>query len=354
VSDNAWPAWLDAPLAAGVVSRAHALLVHAPGALGQFDLAVALARAWLCESPHAQGRACGQCPSCRLMDARAHADFHLLLPEALREPLGWGRGGEGEGAEASSSKAKPSREIRVHELRAAIDWSQKTAARGGAKVLVIHPGEAMNAVTANALLKTLEEPPGSLRIVLTAADPDALLPTVRSRCQRLAIFTPDAALGCAWLQGQGVAQADVLLAAAGGQPQAALVLHEEGIDASTWASLPRAVRHGQGTVGCAAWPVPRVVEALHKLCHDLVVLHSDGTPRYFAADALAPAMQPAPPLRALLGWQRDLLAAARHDEHPWHAPLRVEALLAQAAALWQTPRAAPPGRPSALATLRGR
>jgi DNA polymerase III subunit delta' len=356
VSDNAWPAWLDAPLAAGLASRAHALLVHAPGALGQFDLAVALARAWLCESPQAQGTACGQCASCRLMDARAHADFHLLLPEALREALGWGRGGEGEGegAEASSSKAKPSREIRVHELRAAIDWSQKTAARGGAKVLLIHPAEAMNAVTANALLKTLEEPPGRLRIVLTAADPETLLPTVRSRCQRLAIAVPSLAVASAWLQGQGITQADVLLAAAGGQPQAALALHAEGVDATVWTSLPRAVRQGQGTAVLTAWPVPRVVDALHKLCHDLVVLHSGGTPRYFAADALAPAMRPVPELRALLAWQRELLAAARHDEHPWHAPLRVEALLAQAAALWQTPRAAPPGRPPALATLRGR
>jgi DNA polymerase III subunit delta' len=355
VNDNdAWPAWLDTPLAAGLASRAHALLVHAPGALGQFELALALARAWLCESPQPQGRACGHCASCRLMTARAHADFHLLVPEALREPLGWGRGGDGEGAEASPSKAKPSRDIRVQELRAAIDWSQKTAARSGAKVLVIHPAEAMNNVTANALLKTLEEPPGRLRIVLTANDPEALLPTVRSRCQRLAIAMPDATSARAWLESRGVEQADVLLAATGGQPQAALAFHEEGIDAGVWASLPRAVRHGQGTAALAAWPLPRVVEALHKLCHDLAAMQGGGTPRYFASAALAPAMQPAPALRALLAWQRELLAAARHDEHPWHAPLRVEALVAQAAALWHTARATPPGGTPAVATLRGR
>jgi DNA polymerase-3 subunit delta' len=57
MSGAAWPTWLDEPLARGLSMRAHALLLHAPGALGQFDLALALSRAWLCESP-SNGRAC--------------------------------------------------------------------------------------------------------------------------------------------------------------------------------------------------------------------------------------------------------------------------------------------------------
>ena len=61
-----------------------------------------------------------------------------------------------------------------------------------------------------------------------------------------------------------------------------------------------------------------------------------------------------PPLAALVAWQKELLRAARHDEHPWHAALRVDALVAQAAALWQTARVASPGRGGALATLPGR
>jgi DNA polymerase-3 subunit delta' len=355
VSADAWPDWLDAPLAAGLASRAHALLVHAPGALGQFELALALAEGWLCEVPQAKSRACGQCASCRLMHAHAHADFHLLVPEALREALGAARGeGEGGDAPGGASKAKPSREIRVAELRAAIDWSQKTAARGGAKVLLIHPAEAMNTVTANALLKTLEEPPGRLRIVLTADDPEALLPTVRSRCQRLPIARPDAGAALAWLQARGVPQPDVMLCAAGGHPQAALALHEEGIDAAGWSALPGAARRGQGAAVLGAWPAPRAVEALHKLCHDLMAQHAGGAPRYFSLESLAPALQPTPAIAALTAWQRELLGAARHDGHPWHAPLRVEALAAQAAALWHTAREAPPGRPPAVATLRGR
>ncbi len=357
MSETAWPSWLDEPLARGLSMRAHALLVHAPGALGQFDLALALSRAWLCET-RADGLivgACGHCTACRLMDAHSHPDFHLLLPEALRAPLGWSSNDaealdDGEG----KSKAKPSREIKIAALRAAIDWSQRTSARGGVKVLVIHPAPAMNAVTANALLKTLEEPPGRLRLLLTADDPEALLPTVRSRCQRLAIATPSAAAGSAWLAGQGVADAEVLLAAAGGQVQAALALHGEGIGAAAWSQLPDVVRRGHASA-LSAWPVPRLVDALHKLCHDLMALESGGAPRFFTPAALSAATRPAlPPLQALVAWQIELLRAARHDEHPWHAPLRVDALVAQAAALWQTARVAGPARGGALTTLGGR
>jgi DNA polymerase III subunit delta' len=356
MSGAAWPSWLDEPLARGLSMRAHALLLHAPGALGQFDLALALALAWLCETP-ADGRACGRCAACRLMDAHSHPDFHLLLPDALRATSGWSSSNEaeaGDDSEGKASKAKPSREIKIDALRAAIDWSQRTSARGGAKVLVIHPAQSMNAVTANALLKTLEEPPGRLRLVLTADDPEALLPTVRSRCQRLPIGTPSAAAGSAWLAGQGVADADVLLAAAGGQVQAALALHVEGISAAAWSQLPDAVRRGHA-VALSAWPVPRLVDALHKLCHDLLALHGRGKPRFFTLAALASATRPAlPPLPALAAWQIELLRAARHDEHPWHAPLRVDALVAQAAALWQTARVAAPVRGGALATLPDR
>lgn len=354
MSGTSWPSWLDEPLARGLSMRAHALLLHASGALGQFDLALALSRAWLCETT-ANGRACGQCAACRLMHAHSHPDFHLLLPDALRAPLGWSSvstetSDDGDG----KTKAKPSREIRIDALRAAIDWSQRTSARGGVKVLVIHPAEAMNQVTANALLKTLEEPPGRLRLLLTAADPEALLPTVRSRCQRVRIATPSAIAGSAWLADQGVADADVLLAASGGQVHAALALHEEGVSGSAWARVPDAVRRGDaGAV--STWPVSRLVDALHKLCHDLQTLQSGGMPRFFSATALASAARPAlPRLPALVAWQRELLRAARHDEHPWNASLRVEALVAQAAALWQTARVAPHGQGGSLATLPNR
>ena len=154
--------WLAGPLARGLALQAHALVLHGPGGVGQFELGLAMATGWLCEagdSAQARLAPCGQCAGCRLMAAQMHPDFHLLLPEALREGLGWGAAEEGTDSEASAksakSKAKPSKEIRVEAVRAAIEWGQKTSSRGGVKVILIHPAQAMNLIAANALLKTL-------------------------------------------------------------------------------------------------------------------------------------------------------------------------------------------------------
>ena len=350
--------WLAAPLAQGLVLRAHALLLHGPGGVGQFELGVALATGWLCEADDASTRPCGECPSCRLMAAHMHPDFHLLVPDALREPLGWGapeEGGEGEGgAKPGKGRAKPSREIRVEAVRGAIEWGQKTSSRARAKVILIHPAQAMNLIAANALLKTLEEPAGSLRVVLTANDPEALLPTVRSRCQRLRLEQPPRALALAWLAEQGVARPEVLLGAAGGQPLDGLAMNADGIDSESWERLPGAVRRGH-VAPLAAWPLARQVDALQKLCHDLMCLRSDAEPRYFAPVILAPLVRSGgPQWPALAQWARDLTLAARHDEHPWHADLRSEALVGQGARLWQTTRSPAPAAGGPLDTLDAR
>jgi DNA polymerase-3 subunit delta' len=350
--------WLSAPLAQGLALRAHAMLLHGPGEVGQFELGVALASGWLCEAVDAPTRPCGGCPSCRLMAAHMHPDFHLLLPEALREPLGWGaaeEGGDGEGgAKAGKGKAKPSKEIRVEAVRAAIEWGQKTSSRARAKVILIHPGQAMNQVAASGLLKTLEEPAGRLRVVLTANDPEALLPTLRSRCQRLRLELPPPALSLAWLAEQGVARPEVLLCAAGGQPLEALAMAADGIDSEAWERVPGAVRRGHAAA-LAEWPLARLVDALQKLCHDLMCLRADAAPRYFAPAVLTPLLRTSgPQWPALAQWARELTLAARHDEHPWHAGLRSEALVGQGASLWQTPRSPVPAAGGPLDTLDAR
>ena len=345
--------WLQAPLAQGLTQRAHALLLHGPGAVGQFELGLALATGWLCEAGDITLRPCGHCASCHLMAAHMHPDFFLLVPDALREPLGWQAAEEGDEGNATS-KAKPSKFIRVEQMRSAIDWGHKTMSRGRAKVILAHPAQAMNETAANALLKTLEEPVGSLRLVLTAHDPEVLLPTVRSRCQRLRLEIPPQDQALAWLSQQGLARPEVLLAAAGGQPIEALAMATEGVDSDAWERLPGALRGGRAAT-VANWPLSRLVDALQKLCHDLMCLRAQAAPRYFSAAPLAPLVQPsAPQWPALTQWAQELTQAARHDEHPWHAGLRSEALIGQGARLWQTPRNRHASRVGPLDTLDAR
>ena len=175
--DGALPLpWLAGPLRElSSTARGHALLLHGPRGVGQFELALVLAQAWLCEDGARvdRSRPCGRCAGCRLMLARSHPDLLVLLPETLREPLGWTLDGD-DAASTGDMKRKPSREIKVDAVRAAVAFAQRTASRGGAKVVLVHPAEAMNAIAANTLLKTLEEPPPTLRFVLCSATPDEL------------------------------------------------------------------------------------------------------------------------------------------------------------------------------------
>ena len=315
--------WLGGWLDAARAIPAHALLVHGPSGIGQWELALTLAQGWLCEADAAP-RPCGRCAACRLVQAHAHPDLLVLLPEALQEPLGWAEA-EAEAAGDRAAKTKqPSKEIKVEAVRAAVTFAQTTSARGRAKVLVVHPAERMNGIAANALLKTLEEPPGVARFVLSCAAPDALLPTIRSRCQALALRPPDPAAALAWLAARGVAEPAVLLAATGGQPLLALAWAEQGVDAASWTRLPDRIARGDaGAV--AGWPLPQVVDALQKLCPDALCRAVGAPGRDFPPAALPAASRP----DVLLAWSRELGQAARHAEHPWNAPLMLDALVVQ-------------------------
>ena len=323
--DGALPLpWLAQPLADALArQRGHALMLHGAAGVGTLEFAIVLAQAWLCEDDGAPRRPCGRCGSCRLVQQHVHPDLFVLMPEAVRLPAGWLL--PTDKPDSDEGKKKPSRQIRIDEVRAAIDWVTRTSGRGRGKVVLLHPAEALNLQAANALLKTLEEPPPGTRLLLGVAEPALLLPTVRSRCQRVPLAPPPPAEAQAWLAGQGVKDPAVLLAATAGRPLEALALAQAGIDAAAWAQLPRALARGDAQA-LAGWPVPRAVDALQKLCHDGMAVAAGGTPRYFPAASLP--RRPHGP--ALAEWSAELVRVARHDEHPWNEGLLLESLSALA------------------------
>ena len=337
--------WLAAPLGQALASqRGHALLIHGGTGAGVLPFALTLAQSWLCESAQASGLACGRCGSCRLVQSHLHPDLQVLMPESLRRQHAWLR--VDDKAEGDDAKRKPSKQIRVDEVRSVIDWVFKTSGRGRGKVVVLHPAESINLQSANALLKTLEEPPPGTRIVLSCADPALLLPTVLSRCQQLRLNAPESAVAKAWLQQQGVDGAEVLLAACAGLPLDALELAQSGVTAAQWRALPAEVARAQPGA-LKGWPLPRVIDAMQKICHDAMASATGAAPRYFPAGSVAKGAA----LSALDAWWRDLGRVARHDEHPWNEGLMLDALLSAAARALQSsmkPRAA---NASGLATL---
>jgi DNA polymerase-3 subunit delta' len=250
----------------------------------------------------------------------------MLMPEALEATARESLGLPFEEIEVKAGKAKPSKEIKVEAVRNLLAFAQATSARGKAKVVVIFPAEALNGVAANALLKTLEEPSGLLRFALASHDSASLLPTIRSRCQPLPLALPERSAALAWLASKGV-QGEGLLDATGGRPQQALEWSQAGLTDAAWQAIPKRVARGEVQALSDLAP-PRAIDALQRLCHDLV-RRSHGQPgQFFAATSLPTPRKAAP----LLAWDTELRRAARHADHPLNASLWIEALVAQAQA----------------------
>jgi DNA polymerase-3 subunit delta' len=323
--NSAAPPWIAEQTESLLAQRGHAWLLQGPSGLGQYPLALALVRAWLCEQPNAQG-ACGHCGSCHAIEVRTHADLCVLMPETEMLALGWPLSEKAQ-AEVDDKKRKPSKEIRVEAMRDAVEFSQRTSARGRGKAVLVYPAERMNTITANALLKTLEEPPGDVKFVLASEAAHQLLPTIRSRCLGHSMLWPSDAASMTWLQAQGLNKADaqIWLRAAGGRPSDALKLAQSGRDAKSWALLPKAMEQGD-VAAVQNWSPPDLVDALQKLCHDLMATAALASPRFFQPADLPKAAA----FGALASWSKSLMATARTVEHPFNPGLMLESLVSQA------------------------
>lgn len=318
--------WIAAQTASLLTQKGHAWILAGPSGLGQYDLALALASAWLCENPSPQG-ACGQCSSCHAVAVRTHADLCVLMPETVMLELGWPLSEKAQD-EIDKKTRKPSKEIRVDAMRDAVEFTQRTNARGRGKAVLVFPAERMNHVTANALLKTLEEPPGDVKFVLATEAAHQLLPTIRSRCLGHTMVWPEPAQALAWLAEQGVADADasVLLHAAGGRPADVLRQSAAGQTPAWWSDFPKAMARGDVSALAELTPT-QAVESLQKLCHDLVLRQAGAVPRFFKPEVLPPSKAS---LLTLTAWYKRLSTAARTSEHPFNAGLMLEALTSEA------------------------
>jgi DNA polymerase-3 subunit delta' len=317
--------WLQHQLSSLLTRQGHAWLLQGPSGLGQYSLGLELARTWLCEQPTPQG-ACYQCKSCHAVDVRTHADLAVLMPETLALELGWPLD-EKTQKDLDDKKRKPSKEIRVEAARDMVAFTQQTRSGGSTKVVLIYPAERMNHVTANTILKTLEEPPGETRFVLASEAAHQLLPTIRSRCQMHNMAWPDEPQSLQWLSEQGLPAADApsLLRAAGGRPEDALMLANTGLKASQWAALPKAAQRGDLSSLSDSTPA-QIISALQKLCHDLLASHAGAAPRFFLPADLPMAGS----MASLTQWAKDLSQSLRTAEHPYNPGLMVEALAAGA------------------------
>ncbi|KAA9001207.1 DNA polymerase III subunit delta' [Affinibrenneria salicis] len=194
-----WYPWLNAPYRQLVAQHQagrghHAVLLHALPGMGEASLAWALSRWLMCRQTDGF-KSCGVCHDCRLMEAGNHPDWYSLTPEKGRHSLG------------------------VDQIREVLDKLYQRSRQGGAKVVWLPLSEQLTEAAANALLKTLEEPPENTWFLLGCREPTRLLATLRSRCLHCYLAAPDEARSIQWLNsrhpGDGTMQRTALRLHAG-------------------------------------------------------------------------------------------------------------------------------------------
>jgi DNA polymerase-3 subunit delta' len=238
----------------------------------------------------------------------------------------------------AAGKRKPSKEIRVEEVRGLQDFINLTAHHRSGKTIVFYPAETLNPNAANALLKNLEEPPPSTRFMLVSHRPSYLPATIISRCQQRALPTPQVGTAEQWLREQGITNPALSLAQTGNAPLAALALDDEEfwtqrkvllgslaapkIDALTLAEQVR------------EFPVGRLLGWLQRWTYDLLSARSGGKVHYnpdfeTALSGIAGRLRAADIAR----YHRQLVRQQRSVNHPLNQRLFIEQLLLSYAAL---------------------
>jgi DNA polymerase-3 subunit delta' len=150
----------------------HAILLSGAKGLGKCEIAKHMAHLALCENLTDKG-ACETCRACHMYKAKNHLDLTVI----------------------SAEKAV----IKVDQIRQLTRKITLSTTRNQHKVIVIENAEQMNKAAANALLKTLEEPPVNVVIILTTSEMGRLLATIKSRCIKITIPTPKFNMALQWL-----------------------------------------------------------------------------------------------------------------------------------------------------------
>lgn len=330
-------AWLQ--LQSLRVRLPHAILFHGQAGIGKAAFAEAFAQSLLCEARRQDGHACGSCLSCGWFDQYAHPDYRRVRPEIFDDEEA-GDTDDGESRKTAKATKAPSKDIRIEQVRALADFMNISTHRQGKRVVLLYPAEALNSASANALLKTLEEPPPDTVFLLVSHNIERLLPTILSRCRQFAMPMPTTAQSVAWLKTQQIDAGDVWLAEQGGAPLAALTLAQSGsreaqdellavlMRPSIEASLKAAERLQKAGV-------PELVLGMQRWLHDLCSWKMAGKIRYYPSKSkeiasLARKLTSAQLMAAVKA------AEERHAiaEHPLSARLFIEDMLLEYSALF--------------------
>lgn len=308
----------------------HAILLRGQQGIGKLAFARSLAQALLCEAPLPSHAACGRCEACHWFTAGSHPDFRQIEPESLAESS----------TEEQGSDKKASSQIGVEKIRQLHDFINISSHRNGAKIILVHPAEALNVNAANALLKNLEEPPPRTHFLLVSHRSHALLPTIKSRCRQLPLAAPERRLALEWLKSQDVTAPELALAQTGNSPllAAQLAAQDYWQARDVFQRYIGSLRFDPLEVAeqIKDYPVQHVVGWLQKWSYDLAASKFLGIIRYNpdCETVLAPMAKQVDGLR-ILRFHREMVKLQRIVNHPLNARLFIEQLMIAYADLLQ-------------------
>ena len=306
----------------------HAWLVVGRTGDGVAHAASALAAALLCNQPQ-ESVACGLCPSCRWLVGDVHPDFRKLVPDL------------GDGLTVKLPT------IKVDDVREALDFMHLTPAGEQGRVLLVDPADALQRVSANALLKALEEPPPNTRWLLVTAQPERLLPTIRSRALKIAVPAPAPAEALTWLRSQGVSSSETLLQQSRGEPLSTLAASLSESGSAREEFVRDLLRPGHlPTLKWGAWVeagpkaerrerFAALLRALLDWTSDWARVRTQLTPRVFVMEGAGlSALGAGLPLSEALRYHRGLLRKLNLPDTTLSARLQFESLLLDYRALF--------------------
>lgn len=336
-----WQQEIWQKLAHNQAFRGHALLLKGKKGIGKYDFARYLAKSWLCTTPTAERKACGECLSCGWFEQNGHPNFYQVVPEALSINLGEPseKQESEEKSNNSTTKKNASQQIGIEQIRRLTEFVYMTGHQNGYKIVLIYPAETMNSAAANALLKKLEEPPENVLFILVTHQAQHLLPTIRSRCQQIAMPVPDVETAVAWLKQHDVGDPQASLAAAGFAPLSAL-LFDQGENVAQHEQFIQQIsnpgRFDPLSLAEALQPIdlPVIVNWLQKWCYDLISYRTTGKIRYYLNHLTTiQALSGKIDLLGCISFTRVLNSKQRLSHHPLNSRLFLEEMFIDYAAM---------------------
>lgn len=310
----------------------HALLLYGRAGIGKYDFARSFSQALLCANTTTSGKACGSCASCNWFNDESHPDFRLLSPEQETEA---------DDESVVTKKTKKKTQISVAQVRDLNDFLSLSSHRSnGLRIVLIHPAEALNVASANALLKVLEEPASGVIFILVAHQLQRLLPTIISRCHKISMPIPDEAQSLVWLGEQGVQNAKQQLAYLEGSPIKVFTEQAQLNQLSeVWRllSLGRKLEPHVAAPAVIAISVEAGIIAIQKWLYDIVAIKLGQQTRYHlqhtsALQVLAEKVN----LSRLFEMQKKTNDLRKLASHPLNHELQMESLLLEYTKIFQS------------------